>query len=141
MKLYKVKVETEIMVVADNEASAILVAKTNSADEVVNYGKCKATQVKQTNEIPDDWKSIIPYAPQGMMETKKCFELVDNTNVPKRGLEKEEIDHIIKIQETKRDSVIINEIKPETRSDPKPKEMDWHDTKSGRPLPKLRFIK
>jgi len=142
MKLYKVKVETEIMVVADTDNVAAEVAKTNAAEEVLNYGKCTVVQVTRNSEIPNDWKNVIPYAPKNMTETKKCIELVTDVGfIPKQGLEKDEIDHIIKIQETKKDSISEGEVKPETRPDPKPKEMDWHDTRSGRPVTRLRFLR
>ena len=143
MKLYKVKVETEIMVVADNEKSAIEVAKTNAPNEVSTYGKCTLSETKRASEIPDDWRSVIPYAPHGVIETKKCYEFISASLVPDKGLEKDEMDHIIKLQTTKKiiEATIENEVKPETRPDPTPKEMDWHDTKSGRPMQKLRFVK
>lgn len=142
MNLYRVRVETEIMVVADTNKAAIEVAKANAADEITNYGKYTAIQVKKADEIPDDWRTVIPYAPQGMPESKKCSELVPNSGGNlKDELQKEEIEHIVKSQSAKGTSKDQIQVRPETRPDPKPKEMDWHDTKSGRPITKLRFVR
>ena len=139
--LYKVKIETELIVVAKNSKEAINIAKKNAPNEVANYGKGVATVINKASEIPDDWKNVIPYALEGAQEVKKCIELVP-TQETKAGLEDDEINHIIKLQEAKKSIVEIDKsIKPETRPDPVPPKLDWHESKSGRPLQKLRFIK
>ena len=138
--LYKVKVETELMVIAKTPKDAIEIAKKNAPNEIINYGKGIATAITNISDIPNDWKEVIPYALEGAQETKKCSELVMPSN--KVGLaEEEEISHIIKIQETKKDETRTREVKPETRTDPIPPKLDWHETKTGRAMPKLRFLK
>lgn len=138
--LYKVKLKTELMVVANSSSEAIEIAKKNAPGEIATYGIGVASVVKRLNEIPDDWKSVIPYASEGTQETKRCYELIDSGE--KSGLDEEEIKHIVEIQETKKGNIEVDDsIKPETRSDPIPPKLEWHETKSGRPLPKLRFIK
>jgi hypothetical protein len=140
--LYKVKIETDIMVVADNNASAVEIAKKNAPSEVSLYGKGTAYVVNSVNEIPDDWMSIIPYSKDGAWETKKCFEIVSAGKSNKKELPKDDIEEIIKIKSDSKMSPEVNlEVKPETRPDPKPKELDWHETKSGRPMPSLRFVR
>ena len=42
---------------------------------------------------------------------------------------------------TTTDTIAVNSVNPETRSDPIPPKMDWNDSKSGRPVEKLRFIR
>jgi len=140
-KLYKVKVETELMVMAENENSALEVAKTNAPNEISVYGKGYATHIKHPSEVPDDWKSIIPYS-TSEMESRKCYEIAlqqTEKRNDKKSLEDDEVKEIIKIKENAKGSIEEKEILPETRPDPKPKELNWHDTKSGRPLPNLRF--
>ena len=127
------------MVVADSSKEAIEIAKKNAPNEIASYGKGVATIINRTSDIPSDWKGAIPYAGEGISETKKCCELI--TKDIEVGLEEEEIKHIINIQEAKKDNVTDNSIKPETRPDPVPPKLDWHETKSGRPLPTLRFLK
>lgn len=128
------------MVVAKNAKEAVEIAKKNAPNEITNYGKGIALPINRINEIPDDWKSVIPYAAEGAQEIKKCYELIAADD--KNGLEAEEIANIIRIQETKKNDVEIdNSIKPETRPDPIPPNLDWHDTKSGRPLPRVRFVR
>ena len=140
--LYKVKIETDIMVIADNNASAVEIAKKNAPSEVSLYGKGTAHVVNSVNEIPDDWMSIIPYSKEGAQETKKCFEIVSAGKSNKKELPKDDIEEIIKIKSDSKMSSEVNlEVKPETRPDPKPKELDWHETKSGRPMPSLRFVR
>ena len=76
MNLYKVKIETEIMVVANNDNLAIITAKKNVINEIELYGKGVATVIKSISEIPEDWKNIIPYSSDGILETRKCCEIV-----------------------------------------------------------------
>ena len=76
MNLYKVKIETEIMVVANNDNLAIITAKKNAINEIELYGKGVATVIKSISEIPEDWKNIIPYSSDGILETRKCCEIV-----------------------------------------------------------------
>ena len=143
--LYKVKVETEMVVIANNDKEAIDIAKKNAPNEIAIYGKGIASQVKSISDIPEDWKSVIPYAFEGIQETRKCFEIVSvSSNIKKeqkeqKELEKEEIEQIISIKESSKGKSVL-ESKLENKPEPKPKELDWHDTKSGRPLPKLRFL-
>lgn len=142
MSLYKVKIETDIMVVADNEISAIEIAKKNAPSEVVLYGKGSAQVIKSVSDIPEDWKSIIPYSKEGNQQTKKCFEIVNVSD--KKELSQEDIETIIKIKSDSKSSSINQpaiEISPETHQNPKPKELDWHETKSGRPMKQLRFVR
>lgn len=140
-KLYKVKVETDIMVLADSESSAIEVAKKNSPSEIGVYGRGIAYVIKSLSDIPEDWKSIIPYSREGVQETRKCFELV---SAIAKEVPRDDIEEIMKIKNSAVNPSVIQspiEIKPETRPDPKPKELDWHETKSGRPMKALRFVR
>lgn len=143
-KLYKVKIETDLMVVAQNENDAINIAKKNAPNEVAAYGRGSAKVANGISDIPDDWKSVIPYSAEGRMETRKCFEMVSEALVSERKeLPRDEVEEIIKIKDGSKGQSVAKraEIMPETRPDPKPRELDWHDTKSGRPLPKMRFVK
>jgi hypothetical protein len=138
--LYNVKVEIDMLVLANNDKEAIEVAKKNAPNEISIYGQGKASQVKEISDVPEDWKSVIPYSMEGVQETRKCYEFFNNTTTVKKELEKDEIEQIIRIKEGSHGKSIVEEIKPENKIDPKPRELDWHDTKSGRPLPKLRFL-
>jgi len=142
MKLYRVKVETDLMVVADNESSAVEIAKKNASSEIPVYGKGTAFAVRGISDVPEDWKSIIPYSPDSQ-ESRRCFEIVKDAEMPKKDHAENDLDAIMKVAEGIRSSVVepAIEVRPETRPDPKPKELDWHETKSGRPLKPLRFIK
>jgi len=144
MKLYKVKVETDIMVVADSDSAAVEIAKKHAPGEVNIYGKGSAQVVHGISEIPEDWKSVIPYSADGSPETRKCFEIVSaSVSAVVKELPKDDVEEIIRIKKNIRAQPTVQsspEVKPETRPDPTPKEMDWHETKSGRPMPSLRFI-
>lgn len=140
MNLYKVIVETEIMVMANDVKEAVDVAKKNATNEIAIYGRGNATKISNISEIPNDWKSVIPYAPDGYEETRKCFEIVSNKNNKEtKELPEDEIKAIIDVKKDSGGKSMAEEIRPETRPDPKPKELNWHDTKSGRPI--LRFVK
>lgn len=140
IKLYRVKIETDIMVVADSETSAFEIAKKNAPSEVSLYGKGSAQVVRRLSEIPEDWKNIIPYSGDGLT-VKKCIDyLSEAINVEKKQLPQEDMDDLLKIQKESKASG-VPEVVPETRSDPKPKELDWRETKSQKPIQHLRFIR
>jgi hypothetical protein len=144
--LYKIKVETELMVYADDINSATFIAKNNAPNEVAAYGKASPVIVTKLSEIPEDWKNIIPYTPQGIVETRKCQEIIPNAPsnqfVLREGLSEEEINNIVKIQETKKDSIEVSPVKESKPKQPKPSpNLDWQETQSGRPLPPLRFMR
>jgi len=145
-KLFKVKIETEVMVMAKDAKEAGLVAKQSIArtpDEIESYGKSTVTQVNSANDIPDDWKYCIPFCPVGaVQESMKCCELISKVQKDiEKGLDEKEVQEIIRIRseskqpEPKIDPNVIEGIRP----DPKPKELGWNQTKSGRPNPFLRF--
>lgn len=134
--LYKVKVETELMVMASNQKEAVSIGISAAPNEMAVYGKGNASVVNHILEIPEDWKNVIPYSKEPR-ETKKCYEIVSSIYAEsKKEMAEEDIQEIIKIRENSKN---VNEVIPENRRDPKPKELPWSETKSGRPLPYLRF--
>ena len=70
-----------------------------------------------------------------------AIDISDIKSNDKKELPQEDIEEIMKIKSGSKTEIPPIEIKPETRPDPKPKELDWHETKSGRPLQQLRFIR
>ena len=141
-KLFKVKIDTEVMVMAKDSKEANAVGKQSIArtpDEIELYGKSTATIVKSISDIPDDWKYCIPFCPHGsVQETLKCCELVSKIQRDiEKGLDEKEVQEIIRIKSESKQPK--EEVVPETRPDPKSKELGWNQTKSGRPNPFLRF--
>ena len=76
--LYKVTIEVDVMVVANSSKEAVDIAKKNGSSEVAGYGRGVANVINKIDEIPSDWKDNVPYAIDGVIETKKCKELVEN---------------------------------------------------------------
>lgn len=135
--LYKVKVETELMVVASGPDEAISIGLSAAPSEIAVYGKGFASPVNHISDIPVDWKSVIPYSKEPK-ESKKCFEIISSQyEKSKKDMAEEDINEIIKIKENSKP--VSQEVVPESRLDPKSKELPWSETKSGRPLPHLRF--
>ena len=135
--LYRVKIETDLMVVASSADEAITIGLSYAPNEIAVYGKGSSSVVNHISEIPNDWKSVIPYS-NVPKETKKCFEIVSSIYTEsKKELASEDLQEIIKIKENSKP--ISPEVVPESRPDPKPKELPWSETKSGRPMPHLRF--
>lgn len=151
MNLYKVKIETEIMVVANSDNSAILTAKKNASSEIEMYGKGIASVVKSISEIPEDWKNIIPYSADGLSESRKCSEIIPSIIIPvipvirppspNREMPKEEIDKIIEIKNSSNNQSINIEMKSEKKTKPIKQEMNWNENKSIPEKPALRFLK
>lgn len=148
MNLYKVKIETEIMVVANSDNSAILTAKKNASSEIEMYGKGSASVVKSISEIPEDWKNIIPYSADGLSESRKCSEIIPSPVIPvirppspNREMTKEEIDKIIEIKNSSNNQSINIEVKSEKKTKPIKQEMDWNENKSIPEKPALRFLR
>ena len=75
MKLFKVKADIDVIVLAEDGKSAISVAKNNIQGEI-DYANYKVFSVDQMTDIPDDWKGNIPYYPFGVNEVRKCSELL-----------------------------------------------------------------
>lgn len=127
-KLYKVKVETELMVMAPSQNEAVIVGLSFAPNEIAVYGKGSASVIGHILEIPEDWKSIIPYS-KDPKEVRKCYEIVSSLYAEsKRELAEEDLQEIIKIKENAKP--ISSEVVPDTRPDPKPKELPWSETKS-----------
>jgi len=140
-KLYSVKVVTELMVLAKDVNEANKVAKLNAPKEVEVYGETEAKVVNYLSDIPKDWKEVMPYVPEGaVQETKKCSEIVGLVKESKKN-EDIDVQEIVRIQKGKVESKgkSVEEVMPETRADPKPKELDWRETTSGRSMPHLKF--
>jgi len=139
-RLYKVKVETELMVMGINKREAEEVAKKNAPKEVGEYGQYSSVVVKNTSDISPDWRDIIPYGPDSVtQETRKCKDLVGSLE---KQDENEDLEELVRIQKNSKKDVIekqVDEVLPPTRPDPKPRELGWNETHSGRPLPHLKF--
>ena len=106
--------------------------------EVAQYGRGNPMVVKSISDIPFDWRDVIPYGSErAVQETRKCKEIVGD-----KLSGDVDVEEIVKIQQSAKGSKNLEqdkEVIPETRPDPVPKELKWHDTTSGRPLPHLRF--
>ncbi|MHA1942075.1 MAG: hypothetical protein ACW97P_10145 [Candidatus Hodarchaeales archaeon] len=70
-KLYKVKAEIEMMVMAEDPQAAINEAYQHVFKELEEYGMYIPTEIKYKSEVPENWKGSIPYA-----GTKPCTELI-----------------------------------------------------------------
>jgi hypothetical protein len=143
-KLYKVKVSTDLMVMAQNKREAEEVAKKNAVNEIQVYGDATVSVVKHLSDIPQNWKSVIPYTPEMVaQETRSCMNIFRDEH--EDDIVYEDLDEIVKIQKNSKPMIEINddnkkdEVMPETRPDPEPRELDWTETISGRPLPPLKF--
>jgi len=75
MQLYKAKIWTEICVMANNEKEAEDIALANSEQEIKEFGRADIILITNINELPDNWKNAIPYAPSEQPETKRCSEI------------------------------------------------------------------
>ena len=143
-KLYKVTVATDLMVMAVNKKEAEEIAKKKAVNEISVYGEASAKLVKHFSEIPQNWKAIIPYAPDtAAQESRKCEEVFANDIGEDVG--DEDLEELVKIQVKAKEAKPLvetkskDEVVPATRTDPTSRELDWTETKSGRPLPPLRF--
>lgn len=140
-KLYKVKVETELMVMGLDKKDAEAVARKNAPNEISEYGTCSVALIQKSSDVPSDWKDIIPYTSEGVIQDhRKCKEISEEVQVETCI---EDLDEVIRIQKnskkTKKETKKKDETLPETRPDPQPTELNWRDTQSGRPLPHLKF--
>jgi hypothetical protein len=132
--LYKVTISTDLMVAAPDTKAAVEIGKRYVANEIVVYNRGEAGKIENIGQIPGDWRSCVPYSFSNV-ETKKCFEFLKETENTE-----EDIKEIIDIKEkASKGAKVSKEKTPENRPDPKPKELPWSETKSGRPLPHLRF--
>lgn len=129
--LYKVIVQTEIMVVADSEQAAIKTAVSNAAEEIGSYGNGKAYLIQNPGEIPKNWLAQIPYYPEDWpVENMNCVQVF--ANLP---------DSLKPEQKQAQSDNKTQDIKPETKNN----EANMARVEpisinpNGVPLPKLKF--
>ena len=98
MQLYKVHVETEILVIAQGADQARTVAKVNLANEV--NGCVFKEELANKSNLPEDWEDVIPYSPSNYpQEIRKCGEIVKDIEAPKEEIKKE-VEEVIEEKET-----------------------------------------
>jgi len=142
-KLYNVTVKTDLMVMATSSKEAETIAKKKAVNEVEYYGKCSSRMIRDIGELSKEWKDNVPYAAELNPEFRKCSEIIEEDI---KSVGDEDLEDIVEIQKKSKSSKLPvenikeeEEIMPETRPDPKPRDLKWCETKSGNPLPSLRF--
>jgi hypothetical protein len=153
--LYKVRVEVEVCVMAQNSKEAIKTAKENAGSEIESYGSAKATMIARESDVPKSWIDTIPYTPYGAVDEDKTCKMLMAEIVSRRKekaerknddiLEDEDMKEVLRLHGQKADKVIEGKqdkkVRPETRPDPKPpKDLEWEQTEDEPPLPPLRFL-
>ena len=73
-KLYKVRIERVIFVMAENEIKAEKEAKDNEMDDGSDPDEIHAEVVRQEKDIPSDWKGSIPYGCE-RNDSRTCEEI------------------------------------------------------------------
>jgi hypothetical protein len=140
--LYKVKIEIELCVLAKDSQEAIVTAKENASNEIQQYSSGLATPLNKEVDIPKSWLDCVPYVPYGAIsDNKTCkqviYEIVSKKN-DAQNLDDEDMKEVLKVHEELAQKVIDDpQIKPESKSDPKPKELQWKAPE--RKMPQLRF--
>ena len=145
-KLYNVKIEVELCVFAQDSQEAIRVGKENAGSEAIEFGAAEAKLLNQVSDIPRTWTEAIPYYPAGAsINNKTCKQIVmekiseRHDKVASKVVDND-VQHIMEIQESIQ-RVPKEEVKPETRPDPIPPELEWKETETGKKLPPLRFFR
>jgi len=142
--LYKVTVKTDLMVMADGSKEAETIAKKNAWQEVEHYGQCSSRSIRDMSELSNDWKDNVPYAADLKPEFRTCSNIIEYDLMSK---EEKSIEEVAKIKEDSKPSKVIidsseeklEEVVPETKPSPKPRDLEMGKTQSGRSLPPLRF--
>jgi ADP-ribose pyrophosphatase YjhB (NUDIX family) len=77
MPLYQVDFSRTILVLADDEQTAIRIAESHEGDEFYNSSpECEfAQEIKSTKDIPAEWENSIPYG-KGNLDYLTCSQLV-----------------------------------------------------------------
>ena len=91
-KLHKVRVYTDVFVMAKNDDEAVKIAKPYAAKEVEFDYHAETRLVDRVSDIPDGWKDIVPYCMEGSpQEERKCIEIARSLiQSPKKEVHKEE---------------------------------------------------
>lgn len=77
--LYRVKVSTEVMVLAESESEVREVALKNAAEEVAQLGTTEITEVAAQQDVPSSWSDVIPYpSPRLANNPKTCRQLSES---------------------------------------------------------------
>lgn len=90
MKLYKIRVESEIYVMADYEDDAYDIADENFSDAVcdcgvqIRYGD--AEEISSINQVDCDWRNALPFTQCGENQSEYTIrELCEATAAPEVG--------------------------------------------------------
>jgi hypothetical protein len=76
-KLYKVKVEFDLYVLAEDEKEAERVANFNASDELGNgLASYYFQECKNIEEIPEDARNSLPYASHWIKEERTLEEIL-----------------------------------------------------------------
>jgi hypothetical protein len=143
MSLYRVRIETDIMVMASTPNEAVKIAKTKASEEIAVYCEGTANVVSKITDIPESWKNSIPYVPSNIsLPNITCLKIIENMSKPKvegDDTTPEDVENIIKIKGDSK-GMIENKIeRPKPKIKIEESKPEWKDVKSGRSLPKLRF--
>lgn len=145
-KLYHVKIEVELCVLAQNSQEAIRVGKENASNEIIEFGAAEAKPLSKVSDIPRSWSEAIPYYPSGAsISNQTCKQIVmEIASEHNDKIVDKDVQNILNIREEAKKSEPQRtehiEVKPETRPDPVPPELKWNETNSSKKLPPLRFI-
>jgi len=109
-KLYKVTIEVDIMVMAENTVEAVTVARGVASNEVDEATDVYATLIEDIKYIPDDWKGSVPYTnmPYGS-EIRKCKQIIEEAIPQKKepqpelqlALEPQKVEKVAEVKEGK----------------------------------------
>jgi hypothetical protein len=132
-RLYKVNVEVELVVLANDITEAVEIAKDNASNEIQTYGKGKASVIKNFSELSNDWLNCIPYSNEPTEINCKGI-LEDYFN-------KDDIEYIKEVIASRVKSEPNEQIigRPNLKT---PKELKWNESKESKvkkELPLLRL--
>lgn len=81
MHLYEANVCTNMMIVARNKDEAVKAAKIYAVDEISSYSKVELSEIKSSNNLPEEWKDLYPYiAEKCIQKQMTCSELINLIN-------------------------------------------------------------
>lgn len=79
MGLYVVKIERSIVVVADNDTEALVIAESHEREECMNDPDLIYVEPASKGNVHSDWLGGIPYGGDGQTSVKELLKRVDRT--------------------------------------------------------------
>ena len=75
-RLYKVIVQTDLLVMADNEEEAVAIGKQYAPDEIIESSQGNAVLVRRLSDISNEWHDLYPFCKDDTEQDPRTCKII-----------------------------------------------------------------